>query len=185
MDISFYFDPICGWAWPASRWLVDVSAQRELRLSWRSYSKLLGCSTRGLPVQQLVERVASHRALRVIEAVREDQPDAIGRLYEALTRRAEYDRALHRLPFSDMRGALAVAGLDPRYAAAAAQERWDKAIVASMESAHAVLGEPADTPAVVLVGSDPVGFPCPKNSPMPTGLAALTLWDALVAATGR
>jgi hypothetical protein len=187
MDVSFFFDPSCAWAWPASRWLAEVSTQRAVHLTWCSYSKLLGCDIRGLPDQQLLERVASHRVLRVIEAVRHEQPNAVRRLYGALARQAERGRAYRRLPFSDadVRAALTAAGLDPRYSGAALQERWDEAIVASMETAHTVLGERADTPAVVLALPDPVGFNCPKISPMPTGSAALALWDARVARAGR
>jgi hypothetical protein len=184
MDVSFYFDPICAWARLASRWLIEVSAERELNLHWCSYSKLLGSGIRGLPDQELVERVASHRALRVVEAVRHERPGAVGALYGALAWQAEEDRAARRLPFSDLRAALTAAGLDPTYAVAAVQERWDEAIVASMETAHAVLGERADTPAVVIAQPGPVGFHCPKISPMPTGSAALALWDARLMRAG-
>jgi hypothetical protein len=180
MDVAFYFDPICAWAWLASRWLVEVAPHKDLRLHWRSYSKLLSTRTTGLPDQQVVELVASHRSLRVVESVRDQRPDAVRGLFEALAVQAQQDRAAGMLPFSDLRGTLATIGLDPRHAVAARQERWDEAIVASMETVQGVLGRRADTPAVVLPLSGPIGFHCPRISPMPTGDAALALWDARV-----
>jgi protein-disulfide isomerase-like protein with CxxC motif len=184
MDVAFFFDPMCAWAWLASRWLLEVASYRGLRLSWCSYSNLLACRTRGLPAQLLVELVASHRALRVIEAVRHQRPTAVRGLYESIVRHGDADRAARRVPFADLRHAVADAGLDPAYAAAAFQERWDEAIVASMETAHAVFGRRADVPAVILSLAEPIGFNCPKISPMPTGRAALALWDARMARAG-
>jgi hypothetical protein len=185
MDVAFYFDPACDWTWLASRWLIEVSLKRGLRLYWSSYSRLISSGTKGLPDQQLVERVAAHRALRVVEAVRDRHPDMVGALCEALMRQSVEDRAARRPPFANLRRTLVAAGVDPRYALAAGQDRWDDAIRISMDAAHAVFGRQADVPAVVIARSRrPVGFCCPKISPMPTGAAALALWDARVARAG-
>ena len=180
MDVEFYFDPVCTWSWVASRWLIEVAPQRGLRVYWRSFSKLIGQGTQGIRDWDLTSRTASHRALRMIEAVRVDHPEAIGQLYEALLTRAMAEQAEGRLPFSELPGVLADAGLDSRYAAAAYDERWDEVIRKSMADAYAVVGECAGTPVTVLWLDRPVGFKGPLVSPAPTGTDALGLWDAFV-----
>lgn len=74
MDVEFFFDPVCTWSWVASRWLLEVAPRRGLRVYWRSFSKLIGLGTQGLRDWDLTSRTASHRALRVMEAVRADDP---------------------------------------------------------------------------------------------------------------
>ena len=180
MDVEFFFDPVCTWSWVASRWLLEVAPLRGLRLYWRSFSKLIGLGTQGLRDWDLTSRTASHRALRVMEAVRVDHPEAIGRLYEAMIARAMVEHAQIRPLFSDLPATLAAADLDPRYAAAAYDERWDEVIRKSMADVYSVVGEGAHTPVTVLWLDRPIGFQGPLVSPAPTGREALELWDSLV-----
>ena len=37
-DIHFHFDPVCPFAWLTSRWVEQVSAQRDYRVDWRFIS---------------------------------------------------------------------------------------------------------------------------------------------------
>ena len=149
MDVEFFFDPVCTWSWVASRWLNEVAPWRGLQVSWRSFSKLIGLGTQGLRDWDLTSRTASHRALRVIEAVRVDHPDAIQRLYEAMIARAMVEHAKIQPLFSDLPATLKAAGLDARYAGVAYDERWDEAIRKSMADVYAVVGEGARTPMTV------------------------------------
>jgi hypothetical protein len=180
MDVEFFFDPVCTWSWITSRWLVEVAQQRGLRLYWRSFSKLIGQGTRGVLDWELTSRTASHRALRMIEAVRVDHPGAIGDLYTALLTQAIAEQAELRPPFCDLPVVLAEVGLDRRYAGSAYDERWDEVIRESMADARAVVGEGAGTPVTVLWLDNPVGFQGPLISPAPIGAEALGLWDAFV-----
>jgi hypothetical protein len=184
MDVEFFFDPVCTWSWVASRWLNEVAPRRGLQVSWRSFSKLIGLGTQGLRDWDLTSRTASHRALRVIEAVRVDHPDAIQRLYEAMIARAMVEHAKIRPLFSDLPATLMAAGLDARYAGAAYDERWDDVIRKSMADVYAVVGEGAHTPMTVLWLDRPVGFQGPLISPAPSGPDALDLWDSLVKFAG-
>lgn len=184
MDVEFFFDPVCTWSWVASRWLNEVAPRRGLQVSWRSFSKLIGLGTQGLRDWDLTSRTASHRALRVMEAVRVDHPDAIQRLYEAMIARAMEEHAKIRPLFSDLPATLKAAGLDARYAGAAYDERWDDVIRKSMADVYAVVGEGAHTPMTVLWLDRPVGFQGPLVSPAPTGPDALDLWDSLVRLAG-
>jgi DSBA-like thioredoxin domain len=178
MDVEFYFDPVCTWSWAASRWLVEVAPHRNLRLHWRSFSKLIGQGMQGIDDWDLTSRTASHRALRIIEAVRVDHPEVIGELYEALLTRAVTERAEVNPPFSNLPAVLEEVGLDRRYSGAAYDERWDEVIRKSMADACAVVGEGAGTPVTVLWLDRPTGFQGPLVCPAPTGADALALWDA-------
>jgi 2-hydroxychromene-2-carboxylate isomerase len=184
MDVEFFFDPVCTWSWVTSRWLLEVAPRRGLHLYWRSFSKLIGLGTQGLRDWDLTSRTASHRALRVMEAIRIEDPEAIPRLYEAMIARAMVEHAKIRPPFSDLPATLEAAGLDTRHAAAAYDERWDDVIRKSMSDVYTIVGEGARTPVTVLWLDGPVGFQGPLISPAPTGSDALDLWDSLVRLAG-
>jgi hypothetical protein len=184
MDVEFFFDPVCTWSWVTSRWLLEVAPRRGLQVCWRSFSKLIGLGTQGLRDWDLTSRTASHRALRVMEAVRADDPDAIPRLYEKMVARAAVERAQIRPLFSDLPATLDAAGLDARYAAAAYDERWDDVIRKSMADVYAIVGDGAYTPVTVLWLDGPIGFQGPLVSPAPSGAEALQLWDSLVKLAG-
>jgi len=41
MKIEFYFDPSCPFCWVTSRWLLMVSAHREINIAWQPFSLAL------------------------------------------------------------------------------------------------------------------------------------------------
>jgi hypothetical protein len=184
MDVEFFFDPVCMWSWVASRWLLEVGPRRGLRVSWRSFSKLIGLGTHGLHDRELTSRTASHRSLRMIEAVRTDHPEAVPRLYQALMERAMEQHA-RRLPlFSELPETLQAVGLGRHYAEAAYDEHWDDVIRKSMEDLAAIIGEGVRPPVLVLWLDRPIGFRGPLVSPAPTGPEALALWDSFARLAG-
>jgi 2-hydroxychromene-2-carboxylate isomerase len=36
--VTFYFDPLCPWAWLTSLWIREVRAQRPIAIEWRFFS---------------------------------------------------------------------------------------------------------------------------------------------------
>jgi 2-hydroxychromene-2-carboxylate isomerase len=36
--VEFYFDVSCPWTWMTSRWMTDVAPQRDLDITWRTFS---------------------------------------------------------------------------------------------------------------------------------------------------
>ena len=181
MNVDLFVDPACLWSWLTSCWLVEVAPQRGLQVRWRSYSLLLRDGPEGLEDWKAAMLRASHRAVRVMQALHDDDPDRVRGFYEALVTRSLAANNAGGPPFQDLEGALAAAGLASTYAAAADDPAWDEPIRRSMAEAFAVVGRGVGIPALVLHLDPPVGLHGPLVSPPPTGTDAVRLWDAAVA----
>jgi hypothetical protein len=179
--LGFFVDRACLWSWQTSRWLVQVAPQQDLDVQWRSYSPLLRDGTQGLKEWEVAIRTASHRAVRVMEALRRDDPAAVPRFYQALLPRVLAAVNASGPPFAELDGALLAAGLAPSYAPAADDVAWDEPIRWSMAEAFAAAGGVVGTPTLVLYQDPPVGFLGPVVAAPPSGADALRLWDAVVA----
>lgn len=181
VDISFWFDPACPYCWMTSRWLVAVAPERDLEIDWRPISLLLkNCPESDDP--RLDEWTASHRTLRVVEAMREvGHADRVGDMYTVLGRLLQHE---HRVEI-DLAEVLTGLGLDPALAAAADDERYDEAIQASMNAAFELTGPEVGTPLIALTDTDGerVGIFGPVITRFPEGEAGLRLWDGIVAVT--
>jgi hypothetical protein len=181
VQVDLFVDPACMWTWLTSRWLVEAAPGRNLDVHWRSYSLLQRHGPEALEPWKRSLWGASHRAVRVMEAVRADAPDGVRGLYEALVTRFVAAHNAGRPPFQDLHGALGAAALSPGYAAAADDPAWDEPIRWSMAEATAVVGEGVGTPALVLHLDPPVGVLGPVVASPPTGPEAAQLWDAVMA----
>jgi hypothetical protein len=179
--VDLFVDPACMWSWLTSRWLVEVAPQRGLQVRWRSYSLLLRDGPEGLEDWKAALWRASHRAVRVMQALDADDPDGVRGFYEALVTQSLAGYSAGGPPFQDLRGALAAAGLASSYAATADDAAWDEPIRRSMAEAFAVVGQGVGIPALVVHLDPPVGLLGPLVSPPPTGTDAVRLWDAAVA----
>jgi 2-hydroxychromene-2-carboxylate isomerase len=179
MHVQFWFDPACPFCWLTSRWLVRVSAHRDITIEWLPISLLEKNGTReGEPF--FAELKASHGMLRVVEALRAaGHADRIGDLY------TELGRALHVEEVAvDLRQILAGLGLDPRMAAAVDDARLDAAIVASMDDGLALVGDAVGTPIIAVArsdGSGRVGLFGPVITELPDVASSLRLWDGFIA----
>jgi hypothetical protein len=181
--VELFVDPACMWSWLTSRWLVEVAPKRNLEVRWRPYSLLLRAGPEGLQDWKTAVWGASLRAVRVMQALDADDPDAIRGFYEAVVTQGMAAYNAGRPPFQELEGALVAAGVASRYAVAADEAAWDEPIRQSMAEASAVVGEGVGTPALVLRRDPPVGLLGPLVSPPPTGAEALRLWDAVAAFT--
>ena len=173
MQIDFYFDPLCPWCWITSRWITEVSEQRDLDLTWQPFSLAIKNDTDGSKTYGPTEEWGL-RGLRVIEAVRRRLGDAaVGRVYSEMGARKHNDG----VGFPDHGDVLSVLGIDVALAEAADDESWDSVIEASMDSALELAGDDVGVPTIVYEGR--TAFFGPVISPAPTGGAALRLWDSL------
>ena len=144
---------------------------KNVPVRWRAYSLAIKNAD--------VTLGTSQGALRVVEAVWADHGDEpIGRLYTEIGSRFILQGDISPGAVSD---ALAAAGLDPSYAAAAADERWDEEIRGSMAEAIDLVGTEVGVPILVFRDDDATAAIFgPVVSPTPRGEEALALWDNVV-----
>ncbi len=173
--IEFFFDPICPWCWITSKWLREVGPERDLTVTWRSFSlyrknyEMEG----GHRNEAARDRYRhTHKALRVIEAVRQAMgEDVVDVLYLEYGRRYHHDR---ERPVS-IEDWVTSAGLDASWIFAAEEPQWDAVIEASMDEALSYTGNDVGVPLIVF--DREAGFFGPVISPAPTGEEALELFD--------
>ncbi len=168
--VTFYFDPLCPWAWLTSLWIREVRRHRPLQIEWKFFS-LVGVNDRD---------DKWHGPLRIAAmARREGGNDAVDRAYLALGRlfheREDSFDIIDDLS-SVARPYLAEAGLDPDLAKRALDDE---------STVHEVVDEQIDAtdrlgafgvPWIVIEDED-YGFFGPVINEALQGDEAIALWD--------
>ena len=158
MDLHFYFDPVCPFAWMTSKWVRMVAAQRDYQVDWRFISlRILNAHIdydAHFPPEYEAGHTAGLRLLRVAARTRaEHGREAVGPLYEAIgTRIFDTSREVDPLSGADQ-GARRVlepllrnAGLPVELADALDDTSLDDEIRAETEEALALTGRDVGTP---------------------------------------
>jgi 2-hydroxychromene-2-carboxylate isomerase len=179
-DTQFYFDPLCPWAWIASRWMLEVEKVRPVRVDWRimslAYLNLVQHQSEGLS-EEYVERMSrAWGPVRVCAAAAADAgPGILGPLYTAIGTR--FHNQGRRDDPAVIPEALQEAGLPAWLVDAAETSEFDDAIKKSHHEAFDEVGLDVGTPVVRIRGKALFG---PVITPAPKGEAAGELWDGLV-----
>ena len=180
-DVDFWFDPLCPWAWIASRWIKEVEQVRPVAVRWHVMSlAVLNENNTELPEQYREFMRTAWGPVRIcIAAEQKFGPEVLGPLYTALGTRfhnekAERDRATYE-------AALAEAGLPLELADAADSTEYDQALRASHADGIDRVGYEVGTPIISVLGTSIFG---PVVSPIPRGEAAARLWDGVLLVAG-
>ncbi|HEX7189724.1 MAG TPA: DsbA family protein [Actinomycetes bacterium] len=178
---DFWFDPICPWAWIASRWMLEVRKVRDVQVRWHVMSLAYLNEGRDLPEDYRRRMDRAWGPVRVVTAaVTEHGPEVALPLYTALgTRFHHHGRPQDRETVAE---ALAEAGLPAALADEMDSSTWDAQLKASHHEGMDQVGFEVGTPVIAVEG---VAFFGPVVSPVPRGEAAGRLWDGvrLVAGT--
>jgi len=178
--VDFWFDPVCPWAWIASRWLLEVAQVRPVAARWHVMSLAVLNEGKDLPGEYRQLMAEAWGPVRVcIAAEQKFGPGVLLPLYTALGRRfheqqAPRDRAT-------VEAALAEAGLPAGLADAMDDPSYDDALRASHRDGMDRVGYEVGTPVISVGG---VSFFGPVVSPIPRGDAAGRLWDGVLAVAG-
>lgn len=180
MNVEFWFDPGCPFTWITSRWIQRVAPERDLDVTWRSFSLLIKNNPPDTsPFYPKVLRTKS--LLRVAEAANAaGQQAKVGDLY------TEFGRHIHSrddLNF-DVTAVLEKLELDPALAEALEQASWDAAIEKSMADGLGLAGVDVGVPIIALDSPNGrVGFSGPILTKLPNTADSVALWDAFVTMT--
>ena len=178
---DFWFDPICPWAWIASRWMLEVEQVRGVQVRWHVMSLSYLNEGRDLPEKYRAVMDQSWGPVRVVVAAATAHgEDVILPLYTALGTRFHHEgRPKDRATIEE---ALAEVGLPTALADAMDSEDHDEALRKSHHAGMDQVGFEVGTPVISVEG---VAFFGPVVSPTPRGEAAGLLWDGvrLVAGT--
>lgn len=186
-QVEFWVDPVCPWCWVTARWMVDeVIPARGLSVKWQPISLLV--KNQPAPDSDYYAPVAAtHRMLRVMEAVRAagTDEDAFTAYWHFATR-LHHDRILDQGIEVDIASELAAAGLNPDLARAAEDESWDVTINERMQRGLDLVGTDVGTPIIAFNDPDGIrrGVFGPVITRVPDRTRSLALWDAVVALGG-
>jgi 2-hydroxychromene-2-carboxylate isomerase len=175
--VDFWFDPICPWAWIASRWLLEVTKLRPVQPRWHVMSlSVLNQDKPDLPerYKELLEK--GWGPVRVaIAAEQKAGPEILGPLYTALGTRFHQDKAPNDR--ATIEAALAEVGLPTDLAGAMDSTEFDEALRASHADGMDRVGYEVGTPVISVHGTSFFG---PVLSPIPRGQDAAKLWDGVL-----
>jgi len=188
-DVDFWFDPMCPWAWMASRWMLEVEQVRDVRTRFHVMSLSVLNEGRKLPRAYRAAMDAGWGPVRVALAVEERfGADALRDFYTAIGTRfhpgdepkeketvvaALADLAAVRPDCGDPAG---IAALIEAYDT----DANDEALRASHLAGMGPVGSDVGTPVIHVNGMALFG---PVISPAPKGEAAGELFDGFVKVT--
>lgn len=174
--VDFYFDPICPWAWIASRWMLAVQVVRPLDVVWHVMSLSVLNEGRVVPAERVELLALGWGPVRVVIAAEQSAgPDIVLPLYTAMGERIHLQQ---RRPDAEVVAeALAEVGLDPELISAMTDESLDPALRLSHHAGMDPVGEDVGTPVIHFAGT---AFFGPVVTPAPKGEAAGLLWDGVV-----
>jgi protein-disulfide isomerase-like protein with CxxC motif len=179
-EVDFWFDPVCPWAWIASRWMHEVAQVRPVTTNWHVMSLSVLNEGRDMPEQYKDLMRTAWGPVRIcIAAAQAYGPAVLGPLYTALGTRFHHEKAPRDR--ATYEAALAEAGLPAELADAAESTEYDEALRASHKEGIERVGYDVGTPVISVNGLSVFG---PVVSPIPRGEAAGRLWDGVLLIAG-
>lgn len=176
-EVTFYFDPVCPWAWRASLWIREVAKVRPITLRWQFLS--LSAVNAGKDSLKDTHSMSESGFRLMALARRSGGEEAVDKLYLALGE-ARHDRKEDISTKETLEAALAEAGLDKSLLTEALE---DNSTFDEVEKSHARAIELKGfgVPTLVLKEGDresPAMFG-PVISQVPQGEEAGQLWDRI------
>lgn len=173
---DFWFDPICPWAWLASRWMLEVEKVRPVTTRWHVMSLAVLNENRPELSEDYRRLLAkAWGPVRVCVAAEAAYgPGVLRPLYDAFGQLIHLEKRRDDEVIPD---ALAAAGLPAELSKAAESDEHDEALRRSHHEGMDPVGLDVGTPVIHVAG---VAFFGPVVTPAPKGEAAGRLWDGVL-----
>ena len=179
-QLDFWFDPVCPWAWIASRWMLEVTKVRSVQPCWHVMSLAVLNEGKDIPERFRELMNQAWGPVRVcIAAEQKFGPEVLLPLYTALGTRIHMQKA--KPDRATIEAALAEAGLPADLADAADSTEYDEALRVSHHNGMDRVGYEVGTPVISVSG---ISFFGPVVTPIPRGEAAGRLWDGVLLVAG-
>ena len=177
MQADMWFDPICPFAWITSRWLIEVTPQRNLQVDYNIMSLAHLNKDNDVDAAHKAAFEKSWLATRLIVGVKaEHGAQHVLPLYTAIGTRIHNRK--EKLSKELLLAAVQEVGLVEDVMNYCDDASWDAEVIKSHDAAIALVGSDVGTPVIGVAG---VGFFGPVISPAPKGDEAAKLWDGVLA----
>lgn len=186
VNIEFYFDPSCPYCWITSRWILFVSNDRDINVTWRQFSlaikndELSSKNDKNSSSKMASSHSQGHKVQRVIAAAHQQHNANIIDLYTA------FGLQIHVLGTEitpDVtKSVLQEQNLPVSLAESAEDNKLDAFLGSELKSATDVTGQDVGVPIIVFKNSDgsKQGYFGPVLQTLPPKQESLDLWDGLV-----
>lgn len=174
--VGFWFDPLCPWAWMASRWMLEVEKVRPVRTVFHVMSLSVLNQGRDLDDEYAAEMSRGWIDVRACIGVEETYgSQGLRAFYTAIGTRYHPGKQA-KGDVEVVRAALADCGFDESIAERANAGEWDEQVRESHLQGMTPVGFDVGTPVIHINGKALFG---PVISPAPTGEAAGDLFDGI------